>query len=132
MTWEVLVAPEFQFWLAGLPIQGKKAIAVDLEVLRTYGPQLGRPLVDHIKASRHSNMKELRTTSGSSVYRTLFVFDPARRALLLVGGDKSGQNQERFYQAIIKHADAIYDRHLIQMKKDRKKAQEKAKEILKP
>jgi hypothetical protein len=119
MTWDVLVAPEFQSWLASLPQQGKRAVAVDLEVLREYGPQLGRPLVDHIKASKHGNMKELRTTSGGNAYRTIFAFDPIRRAVLLIGGDKSGQNQERFYKAIIKQADAIYDRHLEQMKKDK-------------
>lgn len=88
-------------------------------MLREYGPQLGRPQVDHIKASKHGNMKELRTTSGGSAYRSFFVFDPVRRAIMLVGGDKSGQNQERFYKAIIKQADAIYDRHLAQMKKDK-------------
>jgi hypothetical protein len=117
MTWEVLAAPEFQSWLASLPFQGRLAVAVDLEVLRSVGPQLGRPLVDHIKGSKHGNMKELRTTSGGSAYRTLFAFDPIRRAVLLIGGDKVGQNQERFYKALIKQADAIYDRHLEHMKK---------------
>ncbi len=117
MTWEVLVAPEFQAWLAGIPHEGKKAVAVDLEVLREVGPQLGRPQVDHIKDSKHSNMKELRTTSGGNAYRILFAFDPIRRAVLLIGGDKAGQKKERFYAALIKQADAIFDRHLEHLKK---------------
>lgn len=66
-------------------------------------------------------MKELRTTSGGHAYRTLFAFNPARRAVILVGGDKSGQHQERFYKTLIKQADAIYDRHLDRMKKGRTK-----------
>ena len=117
MTWDVLAASEFQTWLASLPLEGRKAVAVDLEVLRMAGPQLWRPLVDHIKGSKHTNMKELRTTTGTSVYRTFFAFDPIRRAVLLIGGDKGGQDQYRFYKTMIKHADAIFDRHLERMKK---------------
>jgi len=118
MTWEVLAAPEFETWLSSLPLESRKAVAVDLEVLRMTGPQLGRPLVDHIKGSKHGNMKELRTTTGASVYRTFFAFDPVRRAVLLIGGDKAGQDQYRFYKAMIKQADAIFSRHLKSMKKD--------------
>ncbi|MEK7414008.1 MAG: type II toxin-antitoxin system RelE/ParE family toxin [Planctomycetota bacterium] len=119
MTWEVLAAPEFQSWLASLPQEGRKAVAVDVEVLREVGPQLGRPHVDTMKGSKHPNMKEMRTTSGGNAYRTLFALDPTRRAVLLIGGDKSGHNQERFYKTLIKQADAIYDRHLERIKKGR-------------
>jgi hypothetical protein len=117
MSWVVIVAPEYLAWLTSLPHESRKALAVDFEVLRMAGPQLGRPLVDHIKASRHSNMKELRTTTGTHVYRTLFAFDPKRRAVLLIGGDKAGENQGRFYNDLIKQADAILDRHLALLKK---------------
>ena len=117
MSWDVLAAPEFQSWLASLSLESRKAVAVDLEVLRMAGPQLGRPLVDHIKGSKHANMKELRTTTGNSVYRTFFAFDPVCRAILLIGGDKGGQDQFRFYKSMIKQADAIFDRHLERMKK---------------
>lgn len=117
MPWEVLVAPEFTAWLAQQPTTGQMAIAVDLEVLAEFGPQLGRPQVDHIKGSKHTNLKELRTTSGVAVYRILFAFDPARRAVVLIGGDKAGQAQQRFYKRLITQADAILDRHLATMKK---------------
>jgi DNA-binding XRE family transcriptional regulator len=116
MTWDVLAAPEFEAWLTNLPEESRKAVAIDLEVLRMAGPQLGRPLVDHIKGSKHANMKELRTASGIHVYRTQFAFDPIRRAVLLIGGDKAGQNQDRFYKTLIKQADAILDRHLALLK----------------
>ncbi len=59
----------------------------------------------------------MRTTSGGNVYRILFAFDPIRRAVLLIGGDKAGQKKERFYAALIKQADAIFDRHLEHLKK---------------
>ena len=62
-----------------------------LELLQERGPQLGRPLVDTVKGSRHKNMKELRPgTSGRSEVRMLFAFDSERRAIVLVAGDKSG------------------------------------------
>lgn len=61
-----------------------------LEVLQANGPSLGRPLVDTLKGTRYGNMKELRpASSGSTVVRILFAFDPNRRAIMLLGGDKS-------------------------------------------
>ena len=83
-----------------------------LEVLRDHGPHLGRPLVDTVKASRHRNMKELRPGSaGRSELRVLFAFDPERRAILLVAGNKTG-NWTRWYQKNIPLADDRFDRHL--------------------
>ena len=57
-------------------------------------------------------MKELRSRFSGHQYRTLFAFDPKQQALLLIGGDKVGQDQGRFYKALIKQADAILDRHI--------------------
>lgn len=76
------------------------------------GPALGRPLVDRIKSSKHQNMKELRPGSaGSSEVRILFAFDPVRRAVLLVAGDKSG-NWRGWYDTAVPLADRRYDAHL--------------------
>lgn len=111
MTWTVLLTPEFEAWLGALPREDRVAIAQDIAVLETVGPQLGRPYVDHIKGSRHQQMKELRTRHGSQQYRSLFAFDPRRNAIILIGGDKAGADQRRFYEALIARADALYDRH---------------------
>jgi len=59
-------------------------------LLRDYGPILGRPTVDTLKGSRHANMKELRFDWEGEIWRVAFAFDPKRRAILLVGGDKAG------------------------------------------
>ena len=59
-------------------------------LLRDYGPILGRPTVDTLKGSRHANMKELRFDREGEIWRVAFAFDPKRRAILLVGGDKAG------------------------------------------
>jgi hypothetical protein len=83
--------------------------------LAVEGPTLGRPLVDRIKGSRHHNMKELRPGStGLSEVRILFAFDPARRAVLLVAGDKSG-NWKGWYDIAIPLADDRYDAHLAEL-----------------
>ena len=74
-------------------------------LLRTYGPALGRPTVDTLKGSQYANMKELRFTWFGEVWRVAFAFDPERQAVLLVGGDKAGANQKRFYQRLIRTAD---------------------------
>ena len=62
--------------------------------------------------SRHANMKEMRFSAAGGEWRLAFAFDPERRAILLVAGDKSGGSARRFYRALIAKADARFDRHL--------------------
>jgi hypothetical protein len=82
-----------------------------MRVLRSEGPTLGRPLVDSIKGSRHANMKELRPGStGRTEIRVLFAFDLERKAILLVGGDKS-DDWKGWYDANIPIADKRLDEH---------------------
>lgn len=89
----------------------------NMVVLEQCGPSLGRPYVDHIEGSRHPNMKELRARHRGHQYRVLFAFDPNRRAVFLIGDDKTGKDDRLFYKAIIKRADDIYDQHLNHMER---------------
>lgn len=57
-------------------------------------------------------MKELRCNAADGVWRIAFAFDPDRQAILLVGGDKSGGKEKRFYKQLINRADDRFDRHL--------------------
>ena len=82
------------------------------KLLAEFGPQLGRPTVDTLKGSRYANMKELRFAWSGEVWRVAFAFDPLRQAVLLVGGDKGGVDQRRFYRRLIAVADGRYDDHL--------------------
>ncbi|PID52849.1 MAG: diaminopimelate decarboxylase [Micrococcales bacterium] len=85
-------------WLKAVDEVTFDRIAAAVEILAEHGPGLGRPLVDSVVDSRHNNMKELRPgSSGRSEVRILFAFDPKRRAILLVAGDKHGQWQ-RWYR----------------------------------
>ena len=71
-------------------------------VLAKFGPQLGRPRVDTLKGSRHVNIKELRFSAADGEWRVAFAFDPGRRAILLVAGDKSGGSEKRFYRVWVR------------------------------
>lgn len=85
-------------------------------LLQEFGPDLGRPTVDTLKGSKHSNMKELRFDWEGEVWRVAFAFDPKRKAILLAGGDKGGADQKRFYRKLIAIADERFDRHLDSLK----------------
>lgn len=99
-------------WLDSLDQASWKQVMAAIEVLQERGPQLGRPLVDTMTASRHKNMKELRLgSSGRSELRVLFAFDPDRRAIMLIAGDKAG-NWARWYKANIPVADDVFEDHL--------------------
>src|SRR5712664_4994630 len=89
-------------------------------LLEQFGPLLGRPRVDTLKGSSHANMKELRFDADDGVWRVAFAFDPKRKAILLVAGDKSGGSEKRFYRQLIAKADERFDGHLSRLKKERK------------
>jgi hypothetical protein len=82
-------------------------------LLEAFGHQLGRPRVDTLKGSSFHNMKELRFDAAQGVWRVAFAFDPARKAVLLVAGDKSGVSQKRFYKQLIATADRRFQSHLL-------------------
>lgn len=87
-----------------------------IDQLADEGPTAGRPLVDRVQGSRYHNMKELRPPStGTSEVRMLFAFDPAREAIFLVAGDKAG-NWQRWYRQAIPLADERFTEHLIALK----------------
>lgn len=83
-------------------------------LLAEHGPVLKRPVVGEITSSRHPNMKDLRAAKGGAL-RVLFAFDPRRHAILLLGGDKTGQ-WEVWYQWAIPTADDLYDTHLQELR----------------
>ncbi len=68
--------------------------------------------MDTLNGSRHANMKELRFNADGGVWRVAFAFDPNRRGIVLVAGDKSGVSERRFYRQLINRADYRYDRYL--------------------
>ncbi len=108
--WEIKQSADFQAWFLALPDYAKEKIIMGVEILSNISPSLGRPWVDTIKGSKLKNLKELRIDVKQNVFRILFIFDPKRIGILLVGGDKRGQ--KRFYETIIPLAENIYDSYL--------------------
>ncbi len=66
--------------------------------------------------SCYDNMKELRFKIANGVWRIAFAFDPERKAILLVAGNKLGVSQKRFYKQLIAKADKRFEKHLSQLK----------------
>ena len=116
MPWTVSFAEEFEPEFDTLPQEVQDAILARALLLEREGPMLGRPHADTLTGSKHANMKELRSNAADGVWRIAFAFDPDRQAILLVGGDKSGGSEKRFYKSLIARADDRFDRHLVRRK----------------
>jgi hypothetical protein len=108
MTWTVLLHPELRKEVRSFDRGVVAKLTEMLSALQIDGPRLGRPYADTLEGSRHTNMKELRF-SHEGVWRFAFAFDPDRRAVILVGGNKLGADQKRFYKALIRTADKRFD-----------------------
>ena len=113
--WEVLFYPLFDEEMQRLDKKIRKQLVLEAGVLAEFGPALGRPQVDTLNASKHANMKELRFQVGKGVWRVVFAFDPRRRAILLVAGNKAGVKQKLFYKRLIKEADKRFDDWLAEL-----------------
>ena len=113
MAWAVEYTDEFETWWNTLSVEEQIEINAKVELLEEQGPTLPRPYADVITSSRHSNMKELRGKVEERHLRVLFAFDPRRTALLLIGGDKTGD--PKWYERFVPIVDALFDRHLRQL-----------------
>jgi hypothetical protein len=60
-------------------------------------------------------MRELRIQHQGRPYRMLYAFDPNRAAVLLIGGDKTGE--KRWYEIFVPIADRLYDERLADLEK---------------
>jgi hypothetical protein len=110
VEWEVLFDEDFRAWFDTVDEGLQDAILERVTVLTQLGPNLGRPLVDSVKGSEYSQMKEVRIQYRGDPWRILFAFDPRRRAVLLVGGNKRGD--ARWYDQNIPISDRRLERHL--------------------
>ena len=128
MVWEVLFHEEFEpeFW--ELPQQVQDELLAHTKLLEFQGPHLKRPHTDTLNGSSYDNMKELRFKAGGGVWRVAFAFNPKRKGILLVAGDKSGTSQKRFYKQLIAKADKRFGEHLSRLQEEREKTNGKESE----
>ena len=120
MTWTILFHDAISGEFDQLPEAVQNGLLAHAGLLEQFGPSLGRPRVDTLKGSRHTNMKEIRFDADNGVWRFAFAFDPSREAIILVGGDKSGGGEKRFYRQLIQKADDRFDEHILSLKQARK------------
>ena len=116
INWEVEYTDEFGDWWADLSEEEQVSVAASVSLLEERGPNLGFPHSSSIKGSEHSHMRELRTQHQGRPFRTLYAFDPRRNAILLIGGDKSGN--DRWYEVHVPLADRLYEDHLRQLREE--------------
>jgi hypothetical protein len=119
-AWSVAFGDEFDPEFEALHEDVQTEILAVARLLQQFGPQLGRPRVDTLNGSRHANMKELRFNAADGEWRVAFAFDPKRRAIMLVAGDKSGGSERRFYRELIRKADDRFDAHLARSRREKK------------
>ncbi len=115
MPWEVNITDACRDWYGSLSEEEQDSLAAGVELLMEYGPQLRRPHSDAVSMSEYSNMKELRVQHAGRPYRVLYAFDPKREAILLIGGDKTGN--DRWYEEFVPKADRLYTEHLERLSK---------------
>ena len=118
MTWTVELHEAFAEEVVALEKQVRMQLAIAIRFLEEFGPQLKRPYSDTLKGSSYANMKELRFNAADGVWRIAYAFDPDRSAILLVGGDKSGVSQKRFYKSLIKKADERFSEYLAALEEE--------------
>jgi hypothetical protein len=122
MEWDVKYTDEFGEWWSGLTEGEQEDVAASVELLERKGPQLPFPFSSGINGSRHPHMRELRIQHAGRPYRVLYAFDPRRMAILLIGGDKTGN--DRWYNENVPLADRLYDEHLETLESEAKRRNE--------
>jgi hypothetical protein len=116
MGWNVEYTDEFGRWYEELSEGIQDDIDRMVGVLEARGPQLPFPYSSGIAGTRHDHMRELRVQSRGKPIRIFYAFDPRRTAILLIGGDKTGE--KRFYEEMIPVADRLYDEYIEELKKE--------------
>lgn len=114
MSWDVEYTDEFGEWWDGLTEGEQESVRAGVKLLGHYGPTLPFPHSSGVKGSRHDHMRELRIQHAGRPFRVLYAFDPRRCAILLIGGDKTGN--DRWYGEYVPIADRLYDEHLQTLK----------------
>ena len=114
--WEIEYTDEFEAWWETLNADERDAVIFSVRLLRENGSHLKFPHSTDVKKSRHGAMRELRSQCKGRPLRTFYAFAPVRTAILLIGGDKTGN--DRFYDEMVPRADKIYDEYLKEIQEE--------------
>ena len=106
---EVAVTDEFKAWFRDLDDKDATSVEFYIGLLEAQGVTLGFPYCSKLTGSKE-NLRELRVQSGGRPLRVSYSFDPRRQAVLLLGGDKTGD--DRFYEAFFAESERIWKQYL--------------------
>jgi hypothetical protein len=118
LEWEIEFTDEFGRWWDLLSESEQESVRAAVNLLKEHGPSLRFPFSSGVVSSRHAHMRELRVQHQGRPLRTLYAFDPLRVAILLIGGDKTGD--QRWYETQVPVADRLYDEHLVDLREEGK------------
>ena len=116
MKWDIEYTDEFGEWGDSLTEGEQESVRASVKLLGNFGPSLPFPHSSGVNGSRHNHMRELRIQHAGRPFRVLHAFDPRRCAILLIGGEKTGN--DRWYEDYVPIADRLYDEHLETLKKE--------------
>ena len=116
MGWEVKGTDEFEAWFGSLSEPESEDVIAVVDLLEARGPRLRFPYSSRIQGSRHGHMRELRIQHAGKPYRVLYAFDPRRSAILLLGGDKTGD--DRWYERHVPVADRLYEEYVQELREE--------------
>ncbi len=116
MAWDIEVTDEFRMWYTSLTDDETESVNVAVDLLADEGVRLGYPHSSGITTSRHAHLRELRIQHNGRPYRILYAFDPRRSAILLLGGEKTGD--DRWYERMVPVADRLYDTYLNDLRRE--------------
>jgi hypothetical protein len=116
MSWAVEYTDEFEDWWITLTEEEQDSVDFVVGLLERKGPNLPFPYSSGIQGSRHAHMRELRVQHKGEPHRVLYAFDPRRVAILLLGGNKVGD--DRWYKVSVPRADTLYDEYLEELKEE--------------
>jgi len=122
VAWEIEYTDEFEAWWNGLTEDEQDKIDVSILALSDRGPHLDFPHSSGVSSSNYPHMRELRVQVGGRPFRVLYAFNPLRTAILLIGGDKTGDS--RWYEVNVPLADKLYARHLEELRREGKYGKE--------
>lgn len=115
MRCDVEYTDEFENWWNTLTAEEQAVVDAYVKMLEEFGVGLGFPYSSDIRGSKYA-LRELRPQHQGRPYRVLYAFDPRRMAILLIGGDKTGN--KRWYDEFVPIADKIYSRHIEDLKNE--------------
>ncbi|MGA2655347.1 MAG: type II toxin-antitoxin system RelE/ParE family toxin [Gammaproteobacteria bacterium] len=115
--WEIEYTDEFELWWDTLDESTQDAIAVSVGILEKVGINLGFPRSSSVKNGKIAHLRELRIQHRGRPYRILYAFDPRRVCILLIGGDKTGN--ENWYEEYVPLAEQLYEIHINTLKHER-------------